>query len=49
MISFEKFRKVLELRAADKTSNASLIAELERLKIENNLLRQQLEGKIYDL
>lgn len=49
MIPFQKFRRVLELREADRTTNASLIAENERLKQENLLLRQQLEGKVYDL
>lgn len=49
MIPFEKFRRVLEMREADRVSNASIIAENVKLKQEIELLRQQLAGKIFDL
>lgn len=43
------FRNFYKVKETNTTQNAALVAELERLKIENRLLRQQLEGKIYDL
>ena len=49
MIPFDKFRLVLEMREADRVSNASIIAENVKLKQEIELLRQQLAGKIFDL
>lgn len=49
MIPFDKFRRVLELREADKQNNQALIVENKRLRAENELLRRQIEGKIYDV
>ena len=49
MIPFDKFRRVLELKESDRRNNQSLIDENRRLRIENELLRRQVEGKIYDV
>lgn len=49
MIPFDKFRRVLELKEADRLNNQTLIDENRRLRIENELLRRQVEGKIYDV